>query len=137
MQFLSYAKLDVPDRLKGSFDKVRAAIERGDFRSADLKKLANRPFFRARLDYDSRLLVRFVEHRGRRACLALELIEHHAYDRSRFLRGAASDETKAAELSPASEAEIAAVLEPVRYLHPARAEFHLLDKPISFHDRPA
>jgi hypothetical protein len=54
---LVYAGLDVPPRLASSFDKVRAAIERDDFRSADLKKLAGHDFFRAKLDYDSRLLV--------------------------------------------------------------------------------
>lgn len=59
------------------------AIARGDFYSADLKKLSGGEFFRAKLDYDSRLLVRFVEHAGQRACLALEVIEQHAYDRSR------------------------------------------------------
>jgi hypothetical protein len=52
--------------------KVRAAIERDDFRSADLKKLSGSRYFRLKLDYDARLLVSFAEHRGKRACLALE-----------------------------------------------------------------
>ena len=40
MRFLVYSGLQVPKRLAASFEKVRAAIERDDLRSADLKKLA-------------------------------------------------------------------------------------------------
>ena len=69
MEVLRYAKLTIPPRLAPSFEKVRAAIERDDFYSADLKKLSTGDFFRARLDHDSRLLVRFVprDHRRRHA----------------------------------------------------------------------
>src|SRR5687767_11208274 len=98
MRFLTYSGLQVPRRLAPSFDKVRAAIERDDLRSADVKKLAERELFRARLDYDSRLLIKLVDHRGARACLALEIVESHAYDRSRFLRGARIDESRAVDL---------------------------------------
>jgi len=135
MQVLRYAKLAIPRKLEASFEKVRAAIERDDFYSADLKKLAVDDFFRAKLDYDSRLLVRFVEFAGRRACLALEIVEQHAYDRSRFLRGARVDATAIEALPSAGAPDIAGSLRKVRYLHPARTEFHLLDKPLSFDDR--
>lgn len=135
MQLVRYAKLSIPKKLEASFEKVRAAVERDDFYSADLKKLSVDDFFRAKLDYDSRLLVRFVEFAGRRACLALEVIEQHAYDRSRFLRGARVDASAVEALPPAGEPEIVGSLGKVRYLHPARAEFHLLDKPLSFDDR--
>lgn len=94
MEFLTYAQLDVPKRLAAAFEKMRAAIERDDFASPEVKKLTGHPFFRAKLDYESRLLLQFVEHGGRRACLALEIIEQHAYDRSRFLRGARVDEAR-------------------------------------------
>lgn len=136
MEFLTYSKLDVPPSLERSFQKVRAAIERDDFASPEVKKLSGRPFFRAKLDYENRLLLQVVEHAGRRACLALELIEHHAYDRSRFLRGARIDETRELE-AQAPTADIAAAARPVRYLHPGRRDFHVLDKPISFDDRQA
>jgi len=133
--FLTYTGLEVPKKLAASFDKVRAAIERDDLRSADVKKLRQHDFFRARLDYDARLLLQFVRHGDRRACLALELIEQHAYDRSRFLRGAKVDEARALDLTEPDGATIDSACGPVRYLHPGRAEFHLLDKPISFDDR--
>ena len=95
MRFLTYADLKVPRRLSAAFEKVRSAIQRDDFRSADVKKLVEEnALFRARLDYDSRLIIQFVRYGGEKACLALEVIEQHAYDCSRFLRGARVDETK-------------------------------------------
>jgi hypothetical protein len=143
MRFLVYSGLHVPKRLAPAFEKVRAAIERDDLRSADLKKLAERDLFRAKLDYDSRLLVQVVDHRGEKACLALEVIEQHAYDRARFLRGAKIDESRATEVvfdrlvSPAADAALAGAVKSVRYLSPARVEFEFLDKAISFDDRQA
>lgn len=137
MEFLTHWKLEVPKRLAPSFRKVRAAIERDDFASPEVKKLTGHPFHRAKLDYDSRLLLQFVEHGGKRACLALELIERHAYDRSRFLRGARVDEEHAVGIEPEPRSPLAEPLVPVRYLHPGRAEFHVLDKPLSFDDRQA
>jgi hypothetical protein len=134
VQFLTHAKLEVPNRLKASFAKVRAAVEQGDFRSPDLKKLSRSYYFRLKLDYDARLLVSFVEHAGKRACLALELIEQHAYERSRFLRGARVEEQA---LSGDGQAEVQAATQQLRYLHPERRQFHFLDKPLSFDDRQA
>lgn len=135
MRFLTYADLKVPRRLASSFEKVRAAIERGDLRSADVKKLTDKGFFRARLDYDSRLLLQFVRHpSGEKVCLALEVIESHAYDRSRFLRGARVDEDKAEGATDATPEVIDAAAGTIRYLG-ARPEFYVLDKPLSFDER--
>lgn len=61
----------------------------------------------------------------------LEVIANHDYDNSRFLRGAAIDETR---ISDADAAEAAKEAQPLRYLHPERTAIHLLDKPISFDD---
>ena len=135
MQVLSHAKLGVPKKLRQAFEKVRAAIERDDFVSPDVKKLTGTPFYRAKLDYENRLLLRFAEYAGKRACLALEIIEHHAYDRSRFLRGVPIDDAKLVAGIVLDAPEFAESVERVRYLHPARTQFHLLDKPISFDDR--
>lgn len=130
MRFLTYAGLD-PGRLRAAVDKVRAAIERDDLRSADVKKLQAAPYYRAKLDRASRLLLTFVRHRDETICLALEIIARHAYDHSRFLRGARIDPARIGE---ATADAIAGDATPVRYLHPGRSEFHLLDKPISFDD---
>jgi hypothetical protein len=137
VRFLTYADLHVPKRLAASFQKVRTAIERDDFRSADVKKLAQEhDYFRARLDYDSRLLLQFVRCGAERACLALEVIEQHAYDRSRFLRGARVDESKAIDLATdeGGPALDDADTRPIRYLSERRVEIQILDKPISFDD---
>lgn len=130
MDVLLHSDLDL-SRFQAKFDKVRAAIERDDFKSADLKKLSPTPYYRAKLDDASRLLLRFVRHGERTVCLALEVIPHHAYGKSRFLRGAAFDDSALQDTSPE---QASAAAEPLRYLHPGRADFHLLDKPISFDD---
>lgn len=130
MEVLLHADLNL-NRFQAKFNKVRQAIERDDFKSANLKKLSPTPYYRAKLDDASRLLVRFVRHGDRTVCLALEVIAHHAYEKSRFLRGARLDETQIVEATPA---QVEGEAEPLRYLHPERPEFHLLDKPISFDD---
>src|SRR6218665_2985208 len=56
MRVLVYKDLDIR-RVKTAFTKVRAAIEAGDLRSADVKKLAPTPYWRAKLDYANRLLL--------------------------------------------------------------------------------
>jgi predicted ATPase len=129
MRCLVYADLN-PGKLAAKVEKVRAAIERGDLRSADVKKLHHGPYCRAKLDDASRLLLQFVRCEGETVCLLLEVIAHHAYDKSRFLRGAAVDEDK---LEPLSQAE-AADCQPLRYVHPSRPEFLMLDKPLSLDD---
>lgn len=132
MDFLTDAKLRVPKHLIASVEQVRSAIEREAFAEVDIKQLRGYPYFRARLDPANRLLLQFADHGGKKACLALELLEQGAYDRSRFLRGAQVDEESGIERHPAKADDVSKTAVPVRYLHPGRAEFHLLDKPISF-----
>lgn len=59
MRLLLYKDLDTR-RVKAAFTKLRAAIEAGDFRSADVKKLAPTPYWHAKLDYTNRLLLQFA-----------------------------------------------------------------------------
>lgn len=133
MKILEYVGLDT-SRVEAQYRKVREAIERDDFRQADVRKLANLnhgKFYRAKLDYANRLLFCLVRYGDAVYALMLEVIEQHAYDKSRFLRGASVDDAKI----PAIDA-IAAGAEavPVRYVHPERREIHLLDKVLSFDD---
>ncbi|MEO9102490.1 MAG: AAA family ATPase [Burkholderiaceae bacterium] len=134
MRFLTYQDLDLR-RVKQPFAKVRAAIEAGDFKSADVKKLHVGNYYRARLDRSNRLLLQFARHGDETVCLALEVIENHAYDRSRFLRGAPVDESKI-ERDPEADPQALPASEtvPLRWLHSSRADFELLDKPIQFDD---
>jgi hypothetical protein len=113
---------------------VAEAIARGDFRAAQVKKLVNLShgkFYRARLDDADRLLFSLVRHGDEVCALMLEVIANHDYDKSRFLRGAAIDESRVADIDAATAVGEA---EPLRYLHPQRTAIHLLDKPISFDD---
>ena len=136
MRLLLYKDLDTR-RVKAAFAKLRAHIEAGDFRSADVKKLAPTRYWRAKLDYSNRLLLQFARCGDETVCLALEVIENHAYEKSRFLRGAALDETRV-EREPVvadnAAGTVAADLAPLRWLHPSRTVFELLDKPIVFDD---
>lgn len=121
-------------RVRGSFDKIRAAIEADDFRTADVKKLHAGSYYRAKLDYANRLLLQFARVGDETVCLALEVIENHAYDRSRFLRGAMVDEAKIEHEAPVLPAASPPEVVPLRWLHDSRTQFHLLDKPIVFDD---
>lgn len=128
MRLLTYAGLET-GALQAQFDKFRAAIERDDLRSVDMKKLAHAPYYRAKLNDASRVLVRFVRYREEMVCLALEIIFQHTYEKSRFLRNARIDESKFEDASLQTATAEAAQ---VRYLHPGRSDFHLLEQPISF-----
>jgi hypothetical protein len=133
MKILEYIGLDT-SRVKASYRKVAEAIARNDFRAAQVKKLANLghgKFYRAKLDDADRLLFSLIRHGDEICVLMLEVIANHDYDKSRFLRGAAIDESKIPDID-ADEA--IAEAQEVRYLHPDRTTIHLLDKPISFDD---
>jgi hypothetical protein len=86
MRVLEYSGLDT-SRVETAYRRVVAALERNDFRAADVKKLVNlhhRKFYRAKLDHTNRLLFALVRH-GTEVCAVMrEVIEQHAYDRSRF-----------------------------------------------------
>lgn len=133
MKILEYVGLDT-SRCRAAYAKVTEAIARGDFRAAQVKKLVNlshRKFYRARLNDADRLLFAMVRHGDEVGALMLEVIANHDYDGSRFLRGAAIDETK---IPDCDAAEASRDAETLRYLHPQHQTIHLLDKPISFDD---
>ncbi|MGB6449359.1 MAG: hypothetical protein WBE92_01255, partial [Steroidobacteraceae bacterium] len=133
MKILEYVGLDTA-RVADAYRRVADAIGRGDFRAADVKKLSHLDhgkFYRAKLGHADRLLFTFVRHGEEVSALMLEVIEHHDYAKSRFLRGAAVDETRIVDAAPAEATQQA---QPLRYLHPERKVIHVLDKPISFDD---
>jgi hypothetical protein len=128
-----YANLDTRG-VEAALARTRAALAAGDFTAAQVRKLAGAPrlpLYRARLNDADRLLFTLVRCGERAGLLLLEVIRRHAYDKSRFLRGAEIDEAKIAEAG-ADEAAGQAV--PLRYLHPQRNVLQLLDKPLSFDD---
>jgi hypothetical protein len=133
VRILEYIGLNT-SQVNVAYRKVTEAIARGDFRAAQVKKLANLghgKFYRAKLDDADRLLFSLVRHGDEVCALMLEVISNHDYEQSRFLRGAAIDEAKILDCDAALALREA---QSVRYLHPERTAVHLLDKPISFDD---
>ncbi len=133
MKILEYIGLDA-SRVKTAYRKITEAISRDDFHAAQVKKLTSLThgkFYRAKLDGADRLLFSLVRHGDEVCALMLEVIANHDYDKSRFLRGAAIDESR---IPNGDVIEAIKEAQPVRYLHPERSAIHLLDKPISFDD---
>ncbi len=129
MQIVEYADLDT-SRVDRQYQKIIGFLEKDDFHSAGVKKLAEHDLYRAKLDDKNRLLFRIVTFKGARYALILEVVLNHAYDKSRFLRGVRVDEKK---IPPLEEFNIAKESLPsLIYMNPSNARFHLLDKIISF-----
>ena len=117
MKVLEYAGLDTA-RVRAAYAKVSEALARGDFRAAQVKKLvgpSGGAYYRARLNDADRLLFTLLRHRDETCVLVLEVIANHAYDKSRFLRGAQIDEAQIADADVDAAVRAA---QPLRYLHP-------------------
>jgi hypothetical protein len=129
MKILHYSDLNL-GKLKKQFKKVEGFLAKGDFKSADVKKMVNSDYYRAKLDDTNRLLFKFATYQAETYVLLLEVIHNHAYDKSRFLRGAEVKEnnfTTVATVEKVAETD----KKPLVYINPNRTEFHLLDKFIS------
>lgn len=90
---LYYEGLD-DSGLKTKFNKVITYISRGDFKSADVKKLKPTGYLRAKLDDANRLLFLPIQYQMKTYLLILEVIKNHDYHKSRFLNGADVKEEK-------------------------------------------
>jgi len=132
MDILQYTDME-PGKLRKAFDRVVEHLRAGDFRAAEVKKLKPTAYYRAKLSEADRLLFRFGIHDGKTCILLLELIAHHAYDKSRFLNGAPIDETKL-ELLASPEALPPEDALPLTYINPRARHFQVLDKILSFDD---
>ena len=102
MKILEFADLDT-SRVKPAYRKVVAAIANGDFRAAQVRKLAgagHAKLYRARLNDADRLIFCLLRHNDDICALMLEVIINHDYEKSRFLRGAVIDEDKIVEAHP-------------------------------------
>jgi hypothetical protein len=100
MRVLTYEGLETSG-LEAQVRRVTEALERGDFRAAQMKKLEGSGFYRAELGRKDRLLVQLRKYRGEVVALQLEVIRNHAYQASRFLGGARVDEARIADVDPA------------------------------------
>ena len=117
MKILEYLDLDT-SKVGPQYQKVIEFLEKDDFHSAEVKKLAEHDIYRAKLDDSNRLLFKIVSYEGVRYALILEVVLNHAYGKSKFLGGAPIDESKipVTEATPTEKEK----LSPLVYLNPSR-----------------
>ena len=120
-------------KVKKQFGKTVEFLEKNDFDSAEIKKLTNSGYYRAKLDYENRLLFKFAKYNGQTYILLLEVIHNHAYEKSRFLRGAKVDESKLTVLKNEKHIPEEEKVE-LNYVNHQTNKFHLLNKALSFDD---
>jgi hypothetical protein len=114
-----------------TFSKTLKQLQSGDFKSADVRKMQGTGYYRARLDIRDRLLFNFVKYEDKKYILLLEVIKDHNYAHSRFLRGAAIDESKFVPVdSPDKETDSTTVN--LAFLNKNSKIIHTLNKFISF-----
>ena len=132
---LIYNDID-PGKVHKQFDRTIEQLSRGDFTSADVKKMAGTDYYRAKLDYENRLLFKFARYNNQTCLLVLEVIFKHEYGKSRFLRGSEVDESKLIPINNQQEVPSGDFL-PLMYVNRRSRHFHLLDKVLSFDDDQA
>jgi hypothetical protein len=132
MEILRYSELDSRG-LEEHVERATALLREGDFRGADARKMVGSPFYRARLNDKDRLLFRFVAHGRKSHLVLLEVIRNHAYEKSRFLNGAAVDENKLVPIPGAAQVPAADLL-PLSFINPKIQRVHVLDKILSLDD---
>ena len=111
-------------------ERAAQAIERGDFRAAQVQKLTGHDgLYRGELDHADRLIFTSVRHGDAVCALMLEAVRNHDSGKSRFLHGTSIDEAMTEGAGPA-QARSAAL--PVRYARGERRIVRFLDKPLSF-----
>ncbi|CAA6817548.1 MAG: Unknown protein [uncultured Thiotrichaceae bacterium] len=125
MKILFYNQLDTR-AIKG-LNKFMDFIQNDDFRSADVKKVADN-LYRARLDRSNRLLLSIYCYKSEKYALILEYLPNHSYEKSKFLRrGVGIDEQKIPAITH-TDIEQAPSLPHIN----ENSRFHYLDKIISF-----
>ncbi len=114
-----------------SYSKTLKQLQDGDFKSADVRKMPNTGFYRARLDIRDRLLFTITNYENQKYLLLLEVIKNHNYNSSRFLRGGTiTDEEKLIPVK--SPDELSLQENELIFLNPKSRKIHLLNKFISF-----
>ena len=131
-QLLYFNELD-SKAVEKKYNAVLTQLAKGDFKSAEVKKMANTGYYRARLDIKDRLLFSIARFNGSVFVLILELIQNHDYASSRFLRGAALPDTSQFTLVTKPE-EIEKEIKDISFINSKQKHFHYLNKIISFDD---
>src|SRR6266498_1142253 len=133
LPIIYYNQLDSKG-VKKNFDKVLEQLSKGDFRSADVRKMTNNGYYRARLNIEDRLLFTLASYNEKKYLVLLEVIQHHDYAKSRFLRGALlpgeDDMLSITNVSDLKNADI----KRLNYVNESGKSIHVLNKFISFDD---
>ena len=133
LPILFYNQLDSKSVQK-NFDKVLGQLSNGDFKSADVRKMTNAGYYRARLNIKDRLLFTFASYQQKKYLLLLEVIPHHDYSKSRFLRGAQLPDEEAMQPLLHAEDVHPAEIKQLSYINETSHNIHVLNKFISFDD---
>lgn len=131
MEILEYNELNILP-VKKQYEKIVEMIRRDDFYSANVKKISGTPYYRAKLDYANRLLLRIVEYQRVKYALLLEVILNHEYNKSRFLRSAEIDESKIEQSAIDLNLNVAQEIPSLSYINPINSKINIIDKYISF-----
>lgn len=144
MRILEYNDLDLRG-LRSKYNKLLTALEKGDFYSAQIKKLQGFPYYSARLDDSNRVLLQLIKYHGQSYILILEIIHNHDYNKARFLNGAQVIEDKIIFDSPGAETKVVTDVAQINningipdnstnlaYLNDQQSKFYYLNKIISF-----
>jgi hypothetical protein len=133
LPILFYNQLDSKS-IQKNFDKVLRQLCEGDFKSADVRKMSNTGYYRARLNIKDRLLFTFITANHKKNLLLLEVIQHHDYAKSRFLRGAQlPDEDSLHPLARIEDVQQGDI-KVLNYINESGKSIHVLNKFISFDD---
>ncbi|MFP4289761.1 MAG: ankyrin repeat domain-containing protein [Bacteroidales bacterium] len=132
--FEAFVNHDIkPGKLKKAYTKTLEQLIKGDFASAEVKKMKTHGLFRAKIDYENRLLFKFGRYKEESCLLVLEIIFNHDYQKSRFLRGAKIDEQKLEPVNNTQQVKDQEV-EQLVFVNKKHRQFHVLDKILSFDD---
>lgn len=132
MELLYYNELKVR-QVEKNYKKVIEFLKNDNFKSADIKKMQNTGFYRAKLDDTNRLLFKFARFNDKTYILILEVILNHEYEKSKFLRGSEIDENKITAINNVSEIDNEDVKE-LPFVNKKHKHFYMLDKILSFDD---
>lgn len=128
---LYHNELDIKS-VEKAFSKTIQQLQNGDFHSADVRKMLDSGYYRARLNIRDRLLFSVVQFRDQKCLLLLEVIKDHNYARSRFLRGIAIPDDDNLLSIPDPVTGFNGQIPELAYLNPQNGSIHLLNKFISF-----
>lgn len=130
LPILHLNELDIKS-VEKTYGKTIKQLQTGDFNSADVRKMPNTGYYRARLDIRDRLLFTMVTYENQKYILLLEHIKNHNYQSSRFLQGAEiPDEDKFIKIQSQEEIDVSNSV--MVFLNEKSKKIHLLNKFISF-----